>query len=240
MSNFIPKLVKSDKEQSRPKTINELYDAVLQSVQDITIADEAEEFEDFVRHISHVAVLMQGEVGQLEDSPSARYLRSQILELMMIVAGNVCEVPNFRSLREEHSDRSAALYQGIQIIRQAHSELWSTAKDKSDLLEKITPLVTPRELLSAEQRHEIWCKNAGHCVYCDTELAEPDIGQESPLEGSVFHVDHLVAKSSYGPDHMANYVPSCEPCNIRKGAKDPVKFINGLCKRRKDNNDDSC
>ena len=39
-----------------------------------------------------------------------------------------------------------------------------------------------------------------------------------------FHVDHIVAKVNGGPDHISNYVPACERCNVSKNSKSFVEF----------------
>jgi 5-methylcytosine-specific restriction endonuclease McrA len=54
----------------------------------------------------------------------------------------------------------------------------------------------------------------GKCVYCDVPLAQDN-----------FEVDHFVPKSSDGPDHINNFVPSCQSCNMTKRDKHPVQFI---------------
>lgn len=63
---------------------------------------------------------------------------------------------------------------------------------------------------NAEIRKKVWDLTGGHCVYCDVQLVDGGTGANS------FVVEHVVPRSSGGPDRFENYVPACSSCNIHK------------------------
>lgn len=52
------------------------------------------------------------------------------------------------------------------------------------------------------------------CFYCHCDL-----------NGVKIHVDHFVPLSKGGLHSISNLVIACEPCNLRKGVKDPMVFM---------------
>jgi hypothetical protein len=73
-------------------------------------------------------------------------------------------------------------------------------------------------------REQVWEVTGGKCFYCECELVRgPKC--EGDSRANVFHVDHLVPKSAGGPDHLTNYVPSCQTCNISKSDKPVAVFM---------------
>lgn len=56
----------------------------------------------------------------------------------------------------------------------------------------------------------------GICIYCGA--------QEDP-NGSTFHVDHVVARSQGGADHINNLVIACPTCNCKKNNKPVVSYF---------------
>lgn len=50
-------------------------------------------------------------------------------------------------------------------------------------------------------------KEKGICHYCNKRFGTT--------------IDHIVPRAFGGPDAMWNYVPSCEPCNLKKGSDWP-------------------
>lgn len=71
-------------------------------------------------------------------------------------------------------------------------------------------------------RRAVWAIADGKCFYCDHALARSseDLGEHY----REFHVDHIVAKANGGPDHISNYVPACDACNMAKSAKPFAEF----------------
>lgn len=59
-----------------------------------------------------------------------------------------------------------------------------------------------------DKKVAVWKKTGGYCFHCSVAL-----------DFETFHRDHLVPKSRGGRDDLKNQVPSCEPCNLSKGAK---------------------
>lgn len=51
------------------------------------------------------------------------------------------------------------------------------------------------------------------CFYCRVECADR------------FHVDHWKPLAAGGPHALHNLVIACPPCNLSKGAKDPIEFM---------------
>lgn len=81
-------------------------------------------------------------------------------------------------------------------------------------------------------RDKVWAITDGKCFYCEVELVRTAEGND---RSRLFHIDHIVPKASGGPDHISNYVPACERCNISKNAKSFVEFYGSsmLAKREK-------
>lgn len=73
-----------------------------------------------------------------------------------------------------------------------------------------------------ETRDQVWAMTGGRCYYCDIDLVRDVTAEDKSCQ---FHVDHIVAKNHCGPDHLANYVPSCRRCNTQKGTKSFVEFL---------------
>ena len=71
-------------------------------------------------------------------------------------------------------------------------------------------------------RKQVWDLTDGHCFYCDVELTETRCAERPER---CFHVDHIVPKASGGPDHIANFVPSCAACNTAKSSRTFIEFI---------------
>lgn len=67
--------------------------------------------------------------------------------------------------------------------------------------------VAKRSALVSELSH----LQAGRCAYCRTMLSE-------------IHVDHIQPRARRGSNERRNLQLTCAPCNIAKGAKDPLQF----------------
>lgn len=82
--------------------------------------------------------------------------------------------------------------------------------------------VDQHKISDPQVREQVWGITNGRCYYCDVCLVREDAELEIDRR---FHVDHLVAKSKGGPNHLANYVPACQRCNVSKGCKPFVEFV---------------
>lgn len=71
-------------------------------------------------------------------------------------------------------------------------------------------------------RDAVFILTGGVCAYCGSSL-KADGAASSPEER--FCVEHVVPKSSGGPDNLANYVPACCSCNSSKGDRHVLLFI---------------
>lgn len=56
----------------------------------------------------------------------------------------------------------------------------------------------------------------GKCAYCRTSIKR------------AFHVDHIVPVCKGGPNDRRNLQLLCAPCNMKKGAQDPIQFAQSL------------
>jgi len=62
----------------------------------------------------------------------------------------------------------------------------------------------------------IWDKQLGRCAYCRIRLSEG------------YHVDHIMPLSKGGSNSRRNLQLTCQGCNGRKSAKDPIDFARQL------------
>ena len=73
----------------------------------------------------------------------------------------------------------------------------------------------------AEGRHtakdirEIFVLQKGRCAVCRCRL-----------DG--YHVDHIVPLAAGGTNNRQNIQLACLPCNLAKGARDPINFMQSL------------
>lgn len=72
--------------------------------------------------------------------------------------------------------------------------------------------VTAQQLLELQQ-------NAKVCYWCNASLKNKKV-----------HIDHYVPLSKGGEHTLSNLVVSCDKCNLRKNAKDPIIFANSMGK----------
>jgi 5-methylcytosine-specific restriction endonuclease McrA len=79
--------------------------------------------------------------------------------------------------------------------------------------------------LTQDDIDRLFDEQGGRCAYFD--LCGTNLGQD-------FQCDHIVPIAAGGPDHAWNRQLLCQPCNLRKGQTDPIKFAerNGLDPRR--------
>jgi hypothetical protein len=76
-------------------------------------------------------------------------------------------------------------------------------------------------LSDPEVRRQVLAMTDGKCTYCAATLSD------APVDGvSVkLFVEHVVPASKGGPNHLANYVPSCGSCNSAKGDRHVLHFV---------------
>jgi 5-methylcytosine-specific restriction endonuclease McrA len=72
-------------------------------------------------------------------------------------------------------------------------------------------------------RERVWASTNGKCFYCDCDLVRTVVDPADKPRG--FAIDHIVPKSYGGPDHIHNYVASCNSCNSSKSDKPFLEFI---------------
>lgn len=75
-------------------------------------------------------------------------------------------------------------------------------------------------------RKQILNLTGGRCFYCDVEVVPYSTFRHAGIDREKeLHIDHIVPKSSGGPDHISNYVPSCAKCNYTKGSMSFLEFV---------------
>lgn len=71
-----------------------------------------------------------------------------------------------------------------------------------------------RKQLTTDQRLAVYNKYKGHCAYCGCEI-----------DYSEMQVDHFAPVHLFGENNdFSNLMPSCRPCNIKKGTLTITKF----------------
>ncbi len=69
---------------------------------------------------------------------------------------------------------------------------------------------------STEDIRRILKQQRGRCAYCRDRF------------GNQFHIDHILALSRGGSNYPHNLQLTCETCNLRKHARDPINFAQSL------------
>lgn len=110
-----------------------------------------------------------------------------------------------------HEDYTEAIQDGAEHRRQI-DELTSNA----------SPRMRKHLIHIPAIREAVWAITGGKCYYCDIALVRVADAANQHL---AFHIDHIVPKSSGGPDHISNYVPACSVCNMEKRATPFATFV---------------
>ena len=74
---------------------------------------------------------------------------------------------------------------------------------------------SPRPRPVSRRRRDIYAKSQGCCHYCCTPL---------DLAGA-WHIEHMVPRALGGADEIGNLVASCVPCNLSKGDRTAIEFV---------------
>lgn len=91
----------------------------------------------------------------------------------------------------------------------AQSTIFSLKAENNRLrlkLEESDDLSTPRSRVSPYKRKKILDITEGRCFFCNCKLRK-----------DTYTVEHLIPRSRGGNGLISNLVPSCEPCNLKKG-----------------------
>lgn len=107
-----------------------------------------------------------------------------------------------RLYRQRYAARHGERY--LLMVRQYSANRRSRKRRSS--IESITPEMIACLLLKQKRR----------CVYCQMKL------------GKKYHCDHIVPLALGGPHSIMNLQITCPSCNVRKSAKDPIKFANSI------------
>lgn len=89
----------------------------------------------------------------------------------------------------------------------------------------LTKLPAARGLKRADiprrTRETVLAKTSGKCAYCGVRLTT-DHGKPNS-----YHPDHVLPVACGGSDDVANLIPSCRSCNLKKRAKTALNFLGG-------------
>jgi hypothetical protein len=105
------------------------------------------------------------------------------------------------------------------------SEYAQKLSEAAARIDALTERIRQHSISNPEVREAVWTMTSGHCFHCEVALIRNGEAEQATDRSRVFHVDHLVPKASGGPDHLSNYVPSCERCNISKGTRSYLDFL---------------
>lgn len=172
--------------------------------------------------ICNAAIERNEEIADLAHS-SGDELRNDIGQLLMRYAW--CEA----SARRYTFDFDGAVDAHQHLLMKLADEfcgLWNAQIGEFKKAKAVADQVEARRqehaIDSPEIRERVWAMTDGRCIYCDVELTR-ERNEAEPHR--CFAVDHLVAKSNGGPDHISNYVPSCARCNSNKHARPVLEFL---------------
>ncbi len=76
----------------------------------------------------------------------------------------------------------------------------------------------------------IYGKTKGYCYHCGKKIARKNYGRFR--ERGAWEVDHGNSRDRGGVDDKRNWIPSCIPCNRKKGAKTTTQFRRQMEKMR--------
>jgi hypothetical protein len=100
---------------------------------------------------------------------------------------------------------------GLPASAAANDPSWEQTALWSDLPVDRPPRLRP----ISRRRREVFERSEGRCLYCRAKLT---------LDGR-WHVEHQLPRALGGGDDASNLVAACAPCNIAKGARSAIEFI---------------
>ena len=165
------------------------------------VPDEKGLRDDYIREILQNDVIADGDLQERFEELDH--------EFRLAIAAGVDVSKGFESLVHAWAAEHQRLTQSCSIAEARVAELTERLKEHA--------------IHDPEVREAVWKMTGGKCFYCEVELIRC-AGDEQD-RSRCFHIDHIVAKSRGGPDHLSNYVPACERCNISKNAKSFVEFL---------------
>lgn len=181
---------------------------------------------DLVREILSNQIDHQAAISSLQNATSDEFDTIAFLRMdeavtsarkMQLAANKVLD-----GFLGHHSD----LWKAVGVLDVALSDTIKIETTLRSLGEKARDATDPRlrthSLSDPKVREAVWAMTGGRCWHCEHALHRTDAEHTDATR--LFHIDHLVAKDNGGPDHISNYVPACQPCNIAKGARPYVEF----------------
>lgn len=152
------------------------------------------------------------ETGQCQKH--LKRLREELMYIHESFKGSLEEIIN------EHEKILRARYAAEETARKATAHLENFSKRLDEVQQQEASRHREHNPALPEVRARVLAMTDGRCAYCNSVIS-PGKSDGNPE----FVVEHVVPKSAGGPDHIANFVPSCAPCNSQKSAAHVVEFI---------------
>jgi 5-methylcytosine-specific restriction endonuclease McrA len=116
---------------------------------------------------------------------------------------------------ERLSEKNAAYYEANAVAMRARSQAWFYANKEHASVQR----ARRRALLNAAQGshtaqelRDLFAKQKGKCAYCFKSIK------------SGYHADHIRPIARGGSNWITNIALACPTCNLRKNAKDPIRW----------------
>jgi 5-methylcytosine-specific restriction endonuclease McrA len=81
----------------------------------------------------------------------------------------------------------------------------------------------PSKLYGLDERIQVWEDSGRMCHYCDRPLPRP-----GTKAGRRTQFDHKVPVAKGGSHDLTNLLVCCRRCNLDKGKKDYISFLQGV------------
>jgi hypothetical protein len=206
------------------KTAQEMLDKIKSANNLILgISTSAGETKD---QICDAAVRRNGAITSLIDPMPMEGMVKDVGKLLISLSEEDFESRRQLSLMLRDADSAS---DALQEISEGFVKLWNGIAEELKASRSQLAALADRAKFHAihdeRVREQVWAVTEGKCFYCEVALVRGTECQAGDDRANVFHVDHLVPKSAGGPDHLTNYVPSCQTCNISKSDKPVAVFM---------------
>lgn len=135
-----------------------------------------------------------------------------------------------KRVEDQLSESSAGHYGAAFKHEEALEELVLLADEGTAALrqaliaiEKAIPSIAveseTHSMTDPDVRQQVLALTGGKCAYCAIDL------KDGGGSADQFCIEHVVPASKGGPNHIANYVPSCRSCNNSKGDRHVLYFL---------------
>jgi hypothetical protein len=176
---------------------------------------------EIVRRNSELSLLLHTDLEGVRKSVKGMLLRGIDKDMQdeMSISGIEADVWGCQGIVEHSAGVILSHLEAEEGERQAAQTSTLEMKRK---IEALQARRREHAINSPSVRAQVWEITDGRCIYCDVEMTRE---RDPERPNDCFEVDHIVAKSNGGPDHLSNYVPACHGCNTSKSAKSIFRFL---------------